>query len=974
MGGAKPSDWVYGACCLLITWLLVGVSSAAAQTPITHEISGTQSIAVPPSLAPEPRLLLVRQLSIDASILCDGQEHGSPLGRVGLEAWVIEKGAACSVRARLPDARAGRIELSVIALDAPVLGGNLKFWRRYSSMLMRDQELFDVRQESITALSELLVEPQISESLKLSLNLAIAHLLRKHGQHEKALQHYANAEALATDTDPERAPIFNGAGLSQLALGQPDLARASFTSGLKAARSAELFIDLAAAQNNLCLVAQTQDRIEEASICYQKAAQMFDEAGDPESATISLSNWAFVAQRSGDPDGALEALQEVLARRKASDKKHALALTYRKLSQLFQQLGQFDAAFENAQEAITIFKALSERDELANSYRNYARILRQAGQRARALSYLQSALDLKTTSAEVNGKLLADLSTLLPRERAIATRQLALDSLETSNDSAYVSHLNIEQARDLSAAGRLAEANSILAKVSAAKPGLLVLQARLAMAQAEWSFASNQLTDAKQMTLPLRLYRQLRDSENSIAAGVLQVRWLKATGRIAQANALLFDTAELFAQAQATSPSLAIAASMKERHRDWKDLLADVASSADNQAAEQSWRALNLLHKTPHFSDRSHSKQWHRYQLLAAQLKSESGKASASRQATWLRELDQLDMQIQQAADSGASASLRDWQAWLQRDEVLVRYVVGARKSVAFWVRTDRVEMRELPGRDALQKRLSSAAAQPEAALELAKMLLGPEQIAGTTRLWIMPDERLHALSFASLALLQAQSLKGVIVIAGEAIPSRDFAKPLPAQFGVAGLLLAGANSLPGATRSREQLAALLGERYRPVKWPSANAIAAQDVLFFAGHGWLNAAFPSAAGLSTHAPGDPTANELIHADEMHFAAAPRLIVLSACDAAGVDKFGAGLSLARAFAHAQGSLVLAPLEPIDDGLAMAFDLAFFQALERMSPEQALLEALRSLPPDRRAPLRPWQMLLAAKVGGKPATRQ
>ena len=83
----------------------------------------------------------MRQLSIDAIILRDGQEHGAPLGRVEREAWVIEKGAAFSVRAKLPEALAGRIELNEIALDAPVLSGPLKFWRRYSSMLMRDVQI-----------------------------------------------------------------------------------------------------------------------------------------------------------------------------------------------------------------------------------------------------------------------------------------------------------------------------------------------------------------------------------------------------------------------------------------------------------------------------------------------------------------------------------------------------------------------------------------------------------------------------------------------------------------------------------------------------------------------------------------------------------------------------------------------------------------------------------------------------------------
>jgi hypothetical protein len=960
-----------------------------------YQISAQQTIPViaPKARDAPPTLLLLKQLSIDAVIECDGVVHNSPLGRVGLDAWLIPFGARCVVRAKLPGAMTGSIVLSTVSLLTSAHGGDLSFWRTYTQSLMRDQEKVDVRAQTITVLRGLLNNEEISTTVKLSLNLAIAHLLRRDKAHAKALDFYARAAELSLAGQPERAPIFNGRGLSQLALGQHAQAKQSFEQAVSSARASHLQVDEAAAKNNLCMLLQSQDQIEAAGACYQDAAKLFDAASDTEYATIALSNWAFVAQRSGQADAALVALQSVLARRKASNKQEALARTYLKLSQLYQQTDRIDAALANAQNAISIFQQLGAKDALADSYRHYARILTQANQAARALSYLEMAVALKSDNPEVHGKLLADLAALMPRSQAWATRELAIRALANTKDSAYLFQLRLERVRDWITLGRLEQARSALDTLSAEDPRLLSQRARLAMAKAELHLAdlkqhSKRSKPSTRMpsviTEPLKLYQRLRDHEDAFAASLLQVRWLQAHQQFLTADALLFASALSEAERLASAPSAAIASSMSARHRDWKDLWIQGASTREDKT--NSWQALSRMQRMPIFVEQEPSPQTLRYQLLAAQLKSESSKASRAQQAAWLRELDQLDLEFARSSPAVEVDSLQAWQSWLAPQESLVRYVIGEQQSIALWLYQGRVAYQRLPGRVELQGLIESAKNNHQSALHLSETLLPNTYLATVVRLWVMPDEALHGVSFASLSSMRSThstqvppTLSGVVTIAGDAIPNRRMLQTLPANFAVTALESYGPATLPGAARSKALLAKRLGARYQVLHWHAQQVITSNEVLFFAGHGWQNADFPSATVLSTVAPTAQSFTEhsnrmIVPLGQMRFAQKPRLIFLSACDAASVDAHGAGLSLARSLSQSHGSLVLAPIAPIDDALAMNFEQALFQALETLSPDQALLEALRSLAPEHRQTLLPWQIVLSAALGENATSRQ
>jgi CHAT domain-containing protein len=439
---------------------------------------------------------------------------------------------------------------------------------------------------------------------------------------------------------------------------------------------------------------------------------------------------------------------------------------------------------------------------------------------------------------------------------------------------------------------------------------------------------------------------------------------------------LLLKTAEAQALALASAPSPAVAASIVAQHRRWQDLWSALPSDAKSLA--DSWHALNLIHSMPRFSDQRQTvlPQWQRYQLLAAQLKGASDKVPQARRAVWLRDIDRLELQLQQATPADKGGDLAAWQTWLAPQEVLVRFVLGESKSRAIWLRNQQLEQQELPARAVLVKMIAAAQSSQAAAKALSELLLPSAYLQGSERLWLMPDVELHTIPFAALAQQQPESVKGVIVIAGYALPERAFVKALPTGFRINSLQLAGRAPLPGAARIRQRLAGRFGARFQQLAWQSKAVIAAAEVFHFAGHGWANAAFPGAAALSADAPNSDISTSSNHVDvsALQFAHPPRLIVLSACEAAGVDQFGAGLSLARAFAVAQGSLVLAPLQMIDDAAALQFDQDFFASLENLPADQALMQALRTQSRDRQKPLPPWQLIISASLGESAATRQ
>lgn len=960
--------------------LLVAYSAEPADSPPRNfTLGGSEQIEIPITVSAQPQLLLVRQFSVDVVVQCaDGIARNAPQGRIGLEAVVLDVSSRCAISPKMPQAKPGNIAVSIHDLDHPVMGARQQLWRDYARVLELNDEQADARAEALRLLLPLTVTPGLSNELSLMLILARANLQRRNGEHELAIAAYARAAEQASRRPEILVAIRNGEGLSHFSLRQIPQARAAFNEALAIAAKIGAGYDGAAAQNNLCLLLQFEDQLSEAATCYQQAAQMFTQAGELDHRTVALSNWGFWAQRSGDPDGALRAFTEVLALRRAGPQRRALALTMLKLSSLHSQLADWQPALSMAREAMDLLGELADPTDIAGAQRAYAAVLGQLGQVERAISYLRLAEANAGDKPSALAGILTDHAALLGRgPEAAELRKNALVLYRQQQDLANGVSLEIELARDELAADRITEAKLRLDELMERIPATdLARQARFALARAELALASGAAEATDVFEVPIRTFAQLHDQEGVMDATLLAARWHLSAGRPAQARSVLLSAASGHARALQTAPSPALAASYVAQHRTWKDLL--LRSGTDDPTKpwdwSELWEALARFATLPTFETNGSQQDWQRFRMLSALLGEqrelstsmrEALRLSGARQSSWLRELDVLDQRLQRAHQQPVAATLAQWQAALAADDVLVRYVVGARSSLALWVRKDNVEAIHLPGREALRQAIAEARTDATAALQLSHLLLPFEQVRGLGgRLLVTPDEDLFATPFAALALTQPQWKTPVVVVSGPGVPNFQLLQRLPIAYSVNSLDLPALDPLPGPKRTRLYLAGSLGDRLKTVTL-GANALPDADVIHIAGHGWFHADFPGANALSGDAPGTADAQTFAVGD-LRFAASPRLIVLNACEVAGADRYGAGLSLARSFAETHGTLVLGPTEPVDDGVAMSFDLAFFKALEQQSADQALLSALRALPVDRRLVLPPWQLVLSGHI--------
>lgn len=704
---------------------------------------------------------------------------------------------------------------------------------------------------------------------------------------------------------------------------------------------------------------QHEDQLEQASRCYAEAVAAFAAAGEVEQGTVARSNQAYVAQRAGDPQTALDALQAVLDVRRHGPDRRALGLTHLKLAQLHLQTGRFDAALAQAEAALALARERADPNDTAIARRQLAAVLAAVHQPARALAYLEQAAT-EATQPDILTGILIDHAQLLPRgEWSLALREQALGLLGGRGARVVEHGVRIEQARDWTALGRQAQARAALAALREELPvGDDGRWARWWLAQAE---AAAEAADAgRHAAQAVTAYRRLGDPEGELQALVLQARAHLDQGRRTQALTLLSRVAALHARLLGAAPGPALAASLQMRQRVWLPLLLEAAQAAgtDPAAAEQLWQAWNQAVTTPQYAPHGPAEDWQRYRLLAAQLR-EVTPLTATRRSAWLRELDQLERRLQGRASALSGPRLAQWQARLQPGQVLQRYALGPQRSWLWQVQAERIEVLPLPPVEALLAQLAAARRDADSAAALARTLWSAVPDA-TRRVWVLPDPRMQDWPYPALMLQRGAAAIPVAVVHAGRLPAATAGARLPADFSVLDVGLPAVRPLPGALRARRLLQSRLGPRYQAHAY-LGEALPAAQVLHLAAHGWHHPAFPGAAALGGDRPG--SAGLTVGVADLILERAPQLIVLSSCEAAAADDWGSGQSLARNFADHHAAVVIAPTEPVDDALAMHLDQALFTALQTEEPAAALLTALQQLPPDRRQVLTPWQVLEA-----------
>jgi CHAT domain-containing protein len=377
--------------------------------------------------------------------------------------------------------------------------------------------------------------------------------------------------------------------------------------------------------------------------------------------------------------------------------------------------------------------------------------------------------------------------------------------------------------------------------------------------------------------------------------------------------------------------------------------------------------------------------------------------AAVSKEALERAEQDmaRLEMDVRAASPVYARmvfprpASLRDVQAALASDEVLLEYFIGKEAAWVWQVTTDKVSVQGLPPAETLRHAVAAfveGAGSPGAALggdrvdpaarRLAEMILPSRRGLPAGRLLVAPDGPLHHVAFDALVegdryLIEEREI--AMVPSATAMVWMRSAAPSAATRAFLGVGEAPAGtdaslSLPWAREEVERIAALFKEPSRrvilgdKVSQAAMTEIPLSDFRYvhFATHGLLKEGAEGTARTGLwlgRAPGQEADAVLTLPEVATLRLDAELVVLSACrSGAGELLDGEGMvGLTRAFLHAGARAVVMTLWNVEDQSTVDLMESFYRRLgSGVGPaaalRQAKLEFIRSDRPARREPYR------------------
>jgi CHAT domain-containing protein len=317
---------------------------------------------------------------------------------------------------------------------------------------------------------------------------------------------------------------------------------------------------------------------------------------------------------------------------------------------------------------------------------------------------------------------------------------------------------------------------------------------------------------------------------------------------------------------------------------------------------------------------------------------------------------------------------------------MLLVYSLGRERSWLWQLSGDRLELHPLAAATVIDSAVSQLLAKvrqfretgPEM-LRLQRLLL-PVQLAELEgrRLFVVTDGSLAALPWALFK--QRANAAAVQQLARATDLLRETRPFAPSTSGWNAALFGDAQfgrdprgfaPLPGTRRELDVVRSRIGgDRVQTFTGVAASRDALLalpagdlDVLHVATHAYLDAYVPELSALvlsQVDARGDAVVGDVRPSDLLRWRRAPRLVVLSACDAAAEPSRQAPglLSLTRAL-HARGTEhVVASLWPVADAAAADLMDAFYAAMieEDLPPDRALAAAQRvlQLSPQWKAP--------------------
>ena len=351
-------------------------------------------------------------------------------------------------------------------------------------------------------------------------------------------------------------------------------------------------------------------------------------------------------------------------------------------------------------------------------------------------------------------------------------------------------------------------------------------------------------------------------------------------------------------------------------------------------------------------------------------------------------EADLGALRLRLALDQPAVAQARYPRLWtvrelqrqvLQPGEALLIFFLGRRSSAAWVVTRDRVEVRTLPSRAALEPavrdylRVLARPSAGDAREQVASVsrLLDLDAIAALvpdeTRLFVIPHGVLHyvpvealvgadgrhlverftvsyAPSASSLAYLRGRGGRrepGSLIAVGDPVAG---AAPSAGERAVRMEALSRLKRLPHSGRELRRIASLLAgpgvfdrERATEERLQQMD-LSGASILHFATHGVIDEARPERSGLAlTAAP--PGGDGLLQMREIYrLRLRAALVTLSACETAlGTDVTGEGVvGLSRAFFYAGADSVLASLWSVGDASTADWMVHFYERIRAGQP--------------------------------------
>jgi len=936
-----------------------------------HNLAGGEvhMVHVEASVA-HPKLLLVEQMGIDLLIDCDaGAIANAPTGRIGFEAALLEGTTECAIRPKMARAVRGNFSVEIVDPVSPVLGLALPDWRLYSSILLLDDQVLKSRQGAVIGFEQLLRSVDLDARFRLHLQFAIASLQRRIRNVDSAQNHFSKARTLAVESGRAEwlASIELGAGLTAIDQRDFEQASAAFVRAVSAAQAVGGHYDLAVAQNNQCLVLQHLGKLSQAGNCYQSAADAYRRAGETELRATPLFNWASVAIQLGEPDAAIDALNEARILREQGPYDRSLGNIHLQLALVHSRLAEWEPALQFSMSAVEIFDRLAEPGDQSRAYRMRSAAFRSLGADERARHY--AAIAVYHAKRQKDGRYIAaalaasaQLEPLL--DSALLLHQAAADAYLEAREP-------ISALRESAAAARLLFENG---RVEEAYQRWLALDdmrtdSRIPMQALHLQLGAELLAERKETAAAIvmaadasRLFHKLRNLQGELDAQLLLAQLQTRTGQIEIARVHLDTALGLHARRISNLPSPAQVSDAERQSLRLKDRLIDWYGAPGIHVNTSQWVAdLAIVNQLPHWqAEASYQAHWRRYLFNLSRLQDDNLTAEAA--AELFRQVEQDESQLElsfERASAASVATVEHLQGSLPARGAFLGVMQGSKRGRALWLTGSSAQFIEWNATGGL-------AHAPRSLLELS-----PESIV-----YVWGEAELTSSDVARVLLptRPAVELPTVVYLVGDIGHADSLVLPrLPAAHTISGVALSPGEGrgLSGAQREVEWLRKHYQSRFLnsvPTRSKSIH-FAAADVLHVAAHGW---SFPKRDLASALVAELPTAQsgaiQAISAADFAVAKHPSLIILNACEAAGSQDSGRPWTMARELARKLLTAVIAPDDLVDDRAALQFSRTLHRALDDHDLLTAYAQAVREFRQQAgRNGVMPWRLLWA---GGLP----